>query len=65
MEESKRKSLADLREAAKSCRNCPLWEKATQTVFGEGSVNAEAMLVGEQPGEDLSLIRKALAKHPA
>lgn len=36
---------------AKGCRNCPLWENATQTVFGEGPVPAEVMLVGEQPGD--------------
>jgi uracil-DNA glycosylase len=55
MEESKRNSLAALREAAKNCRDCPLWEKATQTVFGEGSARAEAMLVGEQPGDQEDL----------
>jgi uracil-DNA glycosylase family protein len=43
--------LEGLREAAKGCRNCPLWENATQTVFGEGSPRARIMLVGEQPGD--------------
>ena len=43
--------LDGLREAAKGCRNCPLWENATQTVFGEGSPRARVMLVGEQPGD--------------
>jgi len=43
--------LEGLREAAKGCRNCPLWEKATQTVFGEGNARARIMLVGEQPGD--------------
>ena len=35
---------------------CPLWEPATQTVFGEGPAKARIMLVGEVPGdeEDLS-----------
>ena len=48
--------LPALRERASACRACPLWEKATQTVFGEGPENAQIMLVGEQPGdsEDLS-----------
>ncbi len=36
---------------ADGCRACPLWENATQTVFGEGPVPAEMMLVGEQPGD--------------
>ena len=51
MEGAKRKSLSGLREAARDCRDCPLWEKATQTVFGEGASRAEVMLVGEQPGD--------------
>jgi uracil DNA glycosylase superfamily protein len=35
---------------------CPLYEDATQAVFGEGRTSAELMLVGEQPGskEDLA-----------
>lgn len=49
-------SLDELRTAAAGCRRCPLWEPATQTVFGEGPRDAQVMLVGEQPGdsEDLS-----------
>jgi uracil-DNA glycosylase len=55
MEASKRKSLTGLRDAAQACRDCPLWEHATQTVFGEGSPRAEVMLVGEQPGDQEDL----------
>jgi DNA polymerase len=44
-------SLPELRTAASGCRACPLWERATQTVFGQGSVEARVMLVGEQPGD--------------
>jgi uracil-DNA glycosylase family protein len=44
-------SLTALREAASTCRNCDLWRNATQTVFGEGSPRARAILVGEQPGD--------------
>src|SRR4051794_17114563 len=44
-------TLATLRAAAASCRACPLWERATQTVFGEGCAPARALLVGEQPGD--------------
>jgi len=44
-------TLPRLREAARGCRGCDLWVNATQTVFGEGSPNAEVMLVGEQPGD--------------
>src|SRR4029077_19007953 len=35
-------SLEDLREAAAGCRACDLWERATQTVFGEGAEGATA-----------------------
>src|SRR5215218_4623581 len=50
------RSLAALAGAAAGCRGCPLYEDATQTVFGRGKRGAELMLVGEQPGdkEDLA-----------
>jgi DNA polymerase len=44
-------SLDLLREEAQGCRACGLWERGTQTVFGEGTAQAEVMLVGEQPGD--------------
>jgi uracil-DNA glycosylase len=43
--------LKGLREAAATCRGCPLWSSATQTVFGEGLKGSRVMLVGEQPGD--------------
>lgn len=46
-----RPTLTRLRSAAQGCRGCHLWEKATQTVFGEGQKQAEVMLVAEQPGD--------------
>jgi uracil-DNA glycosylase len=51
-----RPTLPRLRETAAGCRACELWQKGTQTVFGEGSSTAAVMLVGEQPGdrEDLA-----------
>jgi DNA polymerase len=48
-------TLAALREAAKDCRGCHLWQPATQTVFGAGPTHARAMLVGEQPGHEEDL----------
>src|SRR5438046_6031502 len=44
-------TLPALREAAKDCRGCELYERGTQTVFGEGKTAADLMLVGEQPGD--------------
>jgi uracil-DNA glycosylase family protein len=51
-----RPTLPKLREAAAGCRACDLWERGTQTVFGEGARTAEIVFVGEQPGdkEDLA-----------
>src|SRR6185369_13363482 len=46
-----RPTLGALREAAAGCRACPLWERGTQTVFGEGRPGADIVLVGEQPGD--------------
>jgi DNA polymerase len=42
-----------LREAAKGCRGCHLWQRGTQTVFGAGpTTHGRVMLVGEQPGHE-------------
>jgi DNA polymerase len=54
-----RPTLDSLREQASTCRACPLWKDATQTVFGEGPPHARLMLVGEQPGD-----KEDLAGHP-
>lgn len=40
-----------VRRGALECRACDLWRLGTQTVFGEGPVDAPLMLVGEQPGD--------------
>jgi DNA polymerase len=46
-----RRDLDSLRPAVRRCRGCPLFEHATQAVFGEGRGRARLMLVGEQPGD--------------
>jgi DNA polymerase len=43
--------LESLRAEACTCQACDLYERATQTVFGEGPADATMMLVGEQPGD--------------
>ena len=54
-----RATLKTLQAASKLCRGCPLFQHATQTVFGEGRRDARIVLVGEQPGND-----EDLAGHP-
>ncbi|HET7577353.1 MAG TPA: UdgX family uracil-DNA binding protein [Sphingomicrobium sp.] len=46
-----RKSWEALLEDARGCTRCDLYKPATQTVFGEGPLNASIMFVGEQPGD--------------
>ncbi|WP_428940908.1 UdgX family uracil-DNA binding protein [Fontivita pretiosa] len=46
-----RLSLPQLRQASATCRGCPLYRNATQTVFGDGPADASVMLVGETPGD--------------
>lgn len=45
-----------MRASAADCTNCDLYRDATQTVFGDGPIDADLMLIGEQPGdkEDLA-----------
>src|SRR5256885_16144745 len=47
--------LRRLKERAADCTACDLYERATQTVFGEGDPHARMMLVGEQPGDQEDL----------
>ena len=44
-----------LHDSAALCRACDLWQRGTQTVFGEGRSKAQIMFVGEQPGNDEDL----------
>ncbi|PZN92327.1 MAG: uracil-DNA glycosylase [Alphaproteobacteria bacterium] len=44
-------TIDGLRAEASACQRCPLWQPATQTVFGEGPADAALMFVGEQPGD--------------
>ncbi|THA71203.1 uracil-DNA glycosylase [Streptomyces sp. A0958] len=69
-----RGGVAALRRAAADCHGCPLYEDATQTVFGAGPAHARTVVVGEQPGDQEDregepfvgpagrLLRKALAE---
>ena len=46
---------SELQREVTGCEHCSLCETRTQTVFGTGDMNAEWMLIGEEPGhaEDL------------
>jgi DNA polymerase len=46
-------------EEAKHCTRCHLYKAATQTVFGEGPLDARIMFVGEQPGDQEDLAGRA------
>jgi uracil-DNA glycosylase family protein len=45
------RSWQSLRDAARDCRGCELYKKATQTVFGEGHRPSKLLFIGEQPGD--------------
>src|ERR1700739_1508536 len=59
-----RASLAKLRDIAASCKACPLWANATQTVFGEGPAHAALMLVGETAGDQEDLPGRSFVGPP-
>jgi DNA polymerase len=46
-----RASWVALFAEARDCRRCELYKFGTQTVFGEGPLDARIMFVGEQPGD--------------
>jgi DNA polymerase len=45
------RALKLLAKEASGCTRCDLYKNATQTVFGEGPVDARLMLIGEEPGD--------------
>jgi uracil-DNA glycosylase len=52
---ARERALNKIRREAEACRRCDLWRRATQTVFGAGTVAARLMFVGEQPGDQEDL----------
>ena len=50
-----RTSWEALLKDARRCKRCDLYKFATQTVFGEGPLDASIMFVGEQPGDQEDL----------
>lgn len=54
-----RHTITAMREAVQACRGCPLYQRATQAVFGDGPVKARLLIMGEVPGD-----KEDLAGHP-
>src|SRR5689334_7703578 len=50
-----RASWEALLKDARQCTRCELYKFGTQTVFGEGPLDAKIMFVGEQPGDQEDL----------
>jgi len=50
-----RKAWEALFEEARGCTRCDLYKCGTQTVFGEGPLDASILFVGEQPGDQEDL----------
>src|SRR5262245_49095586 len=53
--DNREKAWAAVRAEAMHCTRCDLYKFATQTVFGEGPLDASIMFVGEQPGDQEDL----------
>ena len=52
---STEETLTDIRNDLGDCQRCPLSQRRTNLVFGEGRPDAELMFVGEGPGRDEDL----------
>jgi uracil-DNA glycosylase family protein len=50
-----RSAWEELLKDARVCTRCDLYKYATQTVFGEGPLDAKIIFVGEQPGDQEDL----------
>src|SRR5262249_45249748 len=44
-------TIPSLRGAASGCQGCSLYQRATQTVFGEGPEHARTIMIGEVAGD--------------
>jgi len=50
-----RAAWEEVMKAARGCTRCELYKCGTQTVFGEGPLDASILFVGEQPGDQEDL----------
>jgi DNA polymerase len=49
---SKKKDLEEILNLVENCKKCILYKTRNKPVFGEGSLNAKIMLIGEAPGRN-------------
>jgi DNA polymerase len=54
--ESQTGATRTLAREARGCERCSLYAPATQTVFGEGPLDATVLFIGEQPGDQEDVI---------
>jgi DNA polymerase len=52
---NRRRAWEELLADARQCTRCELYKCGTQTVFGEGPLDAKILFVGEQPGDQEDL----------
>jgi DNA polymerase len=56
--DNRKTNWAAVRAEAWQCTRCDLYKHATQTVFGEGPLDALILFVGEQPGDHEDLVAR-------
>ncbi len=49
---TKKEIFEELKREVENCKKCSLYKERTNVVFGEGSIDANLMFVGEAPGRD-------------
>lgn len=45
------RTLKEIYHQTQTCQKCELWETRNSVVFGEGSIRANIMMIGEGPGQ--------------
>ena len=47
-----KKDIEQIRQKVSNCKKCNLWKTRSNTVFGEGCIDAKIMFIGEAPGKN-------------
>ncbi|MCM8781544.1 MAG: uracil-DNA glycosylase, partial [Candidatus Omnitrophica bacterium] len=48
-------TFEELQKKAEGCKDCPLYRRRTNLVFGSGNQKAKLMFIGEAPGQEEDL----------